>query len=120
MEKYLSKKKIKTAKMKTEMVQYESKKMLLDQYSHNFGIRLSANEENKLVKQLDDVGLELVLKKKLANKKQYIAAQTIQALFRGYICRKWYKRVHEIRTIVAIKLQRVWRYYYKYTVVPRN
>lgn len=30
---------------------------------------LSVQEQNKLFKQLDEVGLEIILKKKLANKK---------------------------------------------------
>ena len=106
--------------MKHDTIQYESKKLLFEQYQETFGIYLSHKEEQKLQKQLDDVGLELYLKKKLAEKKQFIAAQAIQSVFRGWICRKWYARVHEIRTIVAIKLQRIWRNYYKYTVVPRR
>lgn len=69
---------------------------------------------------MDDKGLEIVLKKKLAMKKQFIAAQVIQARFRGYICRKWYLEVHEIRTKVAVKVQRLWRRYYNNIVIPRQ
>lgn len=49
-----------------------------------------------------------------------MSAQTIQKVFRGYICRKWYRQVHEIRTVVATKFQRVWRRYYRNTVLPRK
>jgi len=69
---------------------------------------------------LDDKGLEIILKKKLAVKKQFLAAQTIQARFRGYMCRKWYRDVNAIRTSVAIKVQRLWRNYHKKIVIPRN
>ena len=60
------------------------------------------------------------MKKKLSDKKQYIAAVTIQAQFRGFMCRKWYERVHHIRTLVATKMQRLWRRYYRQVVIPRE
>jgi len=62
----------------------------------------------------------MVLKKKVAEHKQYVAAQMIQSRFRGFICRKWYSKVHEIRVIVATKIQRLWRRYYKEVVIPRR
>ena len=63
--------------MKNESRQFAQKKLLVQQYQENFGIFLTPGEESKLFRQLDDIGLELVLKKKLASKKQYIAAQCI-------------------------------------------
>lgn len=61
-----------------------------------------------------------MLKKKLLQQRQFVCAQTIQKVFRGYICRKWYRQVHEIRTVVAIKWQRLWRRYYRRVVEPRK
>ena len=60
------------------------------------------------------------MKKKLANKKQQIAALIIQTRFRGYLIRKWYLEVHRIRTSVAIRVQRLWRRYYDNIVLPRK
>lgn len=67
-----------------------SKNDLMQSYRENFGIQLNPGEVKKCFNQLDDRGLEIVLKKKLAIKKQFIAAQLIQSRFRGYICRRWY------------------------------
>ena len=64
--------------------------------------------------------MEIMLKKKLAEKKQFLSAQTIQSRFRGYICRKWFKRVYRIRTTAAIRIQRCWRRYYRQVVMPRQ
>ena len=50
------------------------------------------------MKNLDFLGFELVMKKKLAVKKEFFAAVSIQSLFRSYITKKWYKKVHFIRT----------------------
>ena len=107
-------------KLKMESDQYRAKTQLLLDYKEQFGIILHFDEHKKLFNQLDDKGLEIVLKKKLATKKQFIAAQTIQARFRGFICRKWYQEVHKIRSNVAIRYQRLWRKYYRNVVVPRN
>ena len=111
---------LKTKLMKQRSEEYTKKKQLIETYQEAFGITLTLTEQDKLFKQLDDHGLEIVLKKKLAEKKQFLSAQTIQSRFRGYICRKWYKRVHEIRTVVAIKIQRLWRSYYTSAVLPRR
>ena len=43
-------------------------------YQTNFGIYVSAKEQEALFVQLDDTGLELVMKKKLATRKQFLAA----------------------------------------------
>lgn len=106
--------------MKVDSEQYAIKKSMIDEYRDHYGIYLSHEEEEKLFNQLDDVGLEMMMKKKLSEKKQYIAAVTLQSRFRGFMCRKWYARVHHIRTLVATKLQRLWRRYYRQIVIPRE
>lgn len=65
---------------------------------------MGIDDEEKLFKQLDDVGLELYMKKRLQKQKQFVAARTVQSRFRGFMCRKWYQRVHHIRTLVATKV----------------
>ena len=48
------------------------------------------DEQKKLFNQLDDKDLEIILNRKLALRKEFVAAELIQAHFRGYLWRKWY------------------------------
>ena len=45
---------------------------------------------------------------------------TIQSRFRGFLCRKWYAKVHKIRTEAAVRIQRFWRSHYATWVKIRN
>jgi hypothetical protein len=62
----------------------------------------------------------MVMKKKLALKKQDVAARTIQQVWRIFKARKWQKKVHEIRNIVATKFQRKWRKYLYDYLLPKK
>lgn len=53
--------------------------------------------------------LEILLEKRLSTRKQKRAAVMIQKHFRGFRCRKLYKRVMRLRLEAAIIIQRSWR-----------
>ncbi len=107
-----------TEKMKYEAEAHQIKRAIVSQYEQHFGIVIELKEQELLFKNFDTRQLEMVMEKKLAEQKQYLAAQLIQSRFRGFLCRKWYSKVHEIRVLVAIKIQRLWRVYYRRVVLP--
>mmetsp|Transcript_15433 Transcript_15433/g.23737 ORF Transcript_15433/g.23737 Transcript_15433/m.23737 type:complete len:265 (+) Transcript_15433:891-1685(+) len=104
--------------MKYEAEAHHIKRAIVGQYEQHFGIIITQKEQEVLFKNFDTRQLEMVMKKKLAEQKQFLAAQLIQSRFRGFLCRKWYSKVHEIRVLVAIKIQRLWRTYYRRIVLP--
>jgi len=55
--------------LRTQNDQTFKKRALIDQYQQSYGISISDKEQHKIFKDVDDVGLEIVLKKKLAEQK---------------------------------------------------
>jgi len=68
----------------------KQKNDLLTSYKINYGITFRPKEIAKIIAHVDIVGLNVILQKKLADKKSEIAATMIQSRFRGYLCRKWF------------------------------
>lgn len=99
--------------------QYIQKYKIMQHYRERYGVILTPKEQKKYFNALDDKGLEIILKKKLAKKKQVMAAQIIQTWVRGHLCRKWYSNILKLRELMAIKIQRLWRRYYRRVVLPR-
>lgn len=98
-----NKKQMLAKKMVQDSADYVLKREMLVHFREEFGVTLLPREHKQFFNILDCDGLEIILNKKLADKKAFIAAQTIQKTFRGYLCLKWYRHVHQIRTDVALR-----------------
>lgn len=93
---------------------------MINHYRNTYGIIIRPREYRDMISKVDMVGLEIMLNKKLADHKAMIAATMIQANFRGFICRKWYSKIHEIRVRATIIIQRILRKYLRDVVGPRQ
>lgn len=106
------------AKLKLEDL--KAKNQLIDKYRKENGLQISNKECRELYNKVDPTGLEILLKKKVAEKKQNKAAVQIQRLFRGFYCRKWYKKMNVKRTIAALRIQFAFKLYYLAVAKPRK
>ena len=86
----------------------------------NYGIILKPKEVSKIITQVDLTGLNIILQKKLGERKQEIAATTIQSRYRGYLMRKWYSKYHNYRVLAANRIKLFLKIHYLHTIVPRN
>ena len=98
----------------------KQKNDLITSYKVNYGITFKSKEISKIISQVDLVGLNVILQKKLGEKKQEIAATTIQSAYRGYLMRKWYNEYHGYRVQAANRIKLFWKHHYLHTIVPRN
>ena len=60
------------------------------------------------------------MKKKVAEKRQYLAAATIQKMWRGLMTRLWYRRVHNVRDKACRMIQKNWKIFFAIIVRPRR
>ena len=93
---------------------------LIDEYKNTYGLKVKDKELVHLLKHVEPIGLEIILKKKLSEMKENVSAAKIQANFRGSLCRVWFKKMHRIRTIAARRIQRCWKLYHHEVIRPRN
>lgn len=101
----------KTAKLRKQSEDYLQKRALIEEYKENYEIELTHDEQKKFFREIDHIGLEIALKRKLRKKVERDAAVQIQSAFRGYICLKWYRVINAIRNGAALKLQKAWKRY---------
>ena len=104
--------------MRVNTQEYAEKKALIMGYQENFGLYFNLLEQNRLFKQLDTVGVELFLKKKVEDQRTYVAAACIQKVFRGYLTRKWHTIYHQVKDRSARMIQRNWKRFFRTVVIP--
>ena len=90
-------------------------------YRENYGIHVNNIKLQNLFKQTDDRGVYLFLEKRLREKKEFLAAEAIQKIVKGWITRRWWYPIREKRRVASTRLQMYWRRYYRlYVVIPRQ
>ena len=111
---------------KTKVAMYENqlfqkKREMVEMYRENYGIHVNNIKLQNLFKQTDDRGVYLFLEKRLREKKEFLAAEAIQKIVKGWITRRWWYPIREKRRVASTRLQMYWRRYYRlYVVIPRQ
>jgi hypothetical protein len=66
---------------------------MIEEYKSTYGIRIKPREMKDMMNNVDLVGLEILLQKKVADQKQVVAATIIQSRFRGFLWRRWFAKL---------------------------